>query len=230
MLVPGILTAFLLLHTWKKKGYNSLTVSEEKLEADTDPERVQKSRKEEKTMNQTNLSFSSTDLKANVSEGIAVVPIKEEDSKENTTMSLNQDKLSSHCGQNTVKSGGCGGCGTGCGNMVKSGGCGGCGAGGCGSECGNMVKSSGCGAGCGNIVNSGGCGGCGGGCGGCGGGCGGGILAKSGGCGGCGGGGCGGCGGCGSFGYKTAQPNEGKQTDASIVEKDLPAACGMECN
>ncbi|XP_042027842.1 glycine-rich domain-containing protein 1-like [Salvia splendens] len=109
-----------------------------------------------------------------------------------------------------VLAGGCGGCGSGCGNgvrTVESGGCGSMtantgGCGGCGSGCGSMMAkdgvSGGCGSGCG--------GGCGGGCGsmmakdgvsggrgsGCGGGCGGGcgsMMTKdhvSGGCGGCG--------------------------------------------
>lgn len=128
--------------------------------------------------------MESTDIKVKVSEGNAVVPVKEESfssddcgryggdgsSKEKITMPLKEDALNSGYG--------------GCGKMVKSSGCGGCGAGGCGAGCGNMVKSGGCGAGgcgagCGNMVESGGCGGCGAGCGGCGGG----ILAKSGGCG-----------------------------------------------
>lgn len=226
--MPGIMTAFLLLHARKKKGYNGLTVSEENLEVAPVPESVHTSGKEENNMNLINVSLSSTDLKVNVSEGV---------SNENVTIPLKEDELSSHCGRcdaggytagsgNMVKSGRCGGCGAGgcgggCGNMVKSGGCGGCGAGGCGGGCGNIINSGGCGGcgaggcggGCGNIVNSGGCGGCG--AGGCGGGCGnivnsgssvGGIVAKSGGCG----------GGCGGFGHKTAQPNEGNQSDAII--------------
>ncbi|XP_027360144.1 glycine-rich domain-containing protein 1 isoform X4 [Abrus precatorius] len=88
-----------------------------------------------------------------------------------------------NCNGDAVKSGGCGGCGTGCGggcgSMIKSSGCGGCGAG-CGRGCGSFVKSGGCGS----VMESGSCGGCGGGCGNdnmkksseCGGGCGGDLV------------------------------------------------------
>ncbi|KAG6577614.1 Glycine-rich domain-containing protein 1, partial [Cucurbita argyrosperma subsp. sororia] len=232
MVVPGIMTAFLLLHARKKKGYNGLTVSEEKLEVAPVPESVHTSGKEENNMNLINVSLSSTDLKVNVSEGV---------SKENVTIPLKEDELSSHCGRcdaggytagsgNMVKSGGCGGCGAGgcgggCGNMVKSGGCGGCGAGGCGGGCGNMVKSGGCGGcgaggcggGCGNIINSGGCGGCG--AGGCGGGCG--NIVNSGGCGGCGAGGCGG--GCGNI------VNSGSSVGGIVAKSGGCGGCGGGC-
>ncbi|GMI67977.1 GLYCINE RICH DOMAIN PROTEIN 2 [Hibiscus trionum] len=212
--LPGLVSVFILNHILKKEGRSSLTIdgkSTKKIDGATQKVNVE------------------NDQHANFTASIETGVHSDDDmTLENAVMakkdvSCNGDfggqkgiiEKSGGCGGcgvgcgNMVKSGGCGGCGGGCGSMVNSSGCGGCGAGcgGCGGGCGSMVNSSGCGGcgagcggcggGCGSMVNSSGCGGCGAGCGGCGGGCG--SMVNSSGCGGCGAG-CGGCGGgCGSL-------------------------------
>ncbi|KAL2348971.1 hypothetical protein Fmac_002971 [Flemingia macrophylla] len=162
MVMPGIILAFIASNIMKKEGYEGIIAK-------------------------------STDLKVNG-------PNEESERTVLNGMGLSSNMCSKD-DEITNKSGlSSGGCGSGCGNAVESGGCGGCGAGcggGCGGGCGNMIKSGGCGGcgagcgggcggGCGNMIKSGGCGGCGAGCGGgCGGGCG--AMINSGGCGGCGG-------------------------------------------
>nr|XP_017218219.1 PREDICTED: glycine-rich domain-containing protein 1-like isoform X1 [Daucus carota subsp. sativus]XP_017218220.1 PREDICTED: glycine-rich domain-containing protein 1-like isoform X1 [Daucus carota subsp. sativus] len=176
--IPGIILGFIYSETLRKKGYSGLA------------------------------NFASENPK----EGALIQGVNTCDEKEQKTDFCGEEKGSELIPEgaegNAVAPliGGCGNCGSECGNVTRTVDFGGCGSG-CGGECGNMLKSGGCGGcggssgcggcggsgGCGNMVKSGGCGGCGGGCGGCGGGCG--NMAASGGCGGgcgsCGGGGCG---------------------------------------
>ncbi|KAL8117873.1 hypothetical protein AgCh_015675 [Apium graveolens] len=147
LVIPGIILGFIYSETLRKEGYSGLA------------------------------NIASENLK----EGVLTQGVNECHEKEQETDFLGEEKeaeLSPEGAKgNDVAplTGGCGSCGSECGNMTRTADSGGCGSG-CSGECGNMVKS-------------GGCGGCGG-SGGCGGGCGGGML-KSGGCGGCGGGACG---------------------------------------
>ncbi|XP_050204673.1 glycine-rich domain-containing protein 1 [Mercurialis annua] len=190
ILLPMIISAFILTNVLKNEGYGGFTVNEGSLkELDGNAKKVGGFYEDVKQINQ-----SSTEVIA----GINVAAVK-------------SGGCGSGCGsgcKSVARSGGMAQSG-GRGSMVNSGGCGsGCGGGGCGGG-GTMVNSGGCSSGCGGggcggggtIVNGGGCGsGCGGG--GCGGG---GTMENGGGCGsGCGGGGCGGGGtmenggGCGS--------------------------------
>ncbi|KAJ6868483.1 glycine-rich domain-containing protein 1-like isoform X1 [Populus alba x Populus x berolinensis] len=169
LVLPVLISAFILTDILKKEGYNGFTSNRENLEVDSLVEKAKGLHEEPEQISLTAASEGNMELNVDVAKGSIV--------------------RSGNCG------GGCGGCGSGCGDMVRSGNCGG-GCGGCGSGCGDMVRSGncgggcgGCGSGCGDMVksgnsgdsgcgdtmksgNSGGCGGCGGGCGGCGGGCG----------------------------------------------------------
>lgn len=162
MVVPGITATFILTDIFKKGGYDEFAVNCEDMGTDSPTEIVEGFGEEGKSATLTTSVASEVELNEDFAKGNGAIA-------ENGSLSSGGcgGACGSGCG-NALKSGGCGGCGTGCGgsgcgNMVKSGGCGGCGSAGCGGGCGNMVKSSGCG-GCG----SSGCGGCGGGCGGCG--------------------------------------------------------------
>lgn len=155
MVVPIVISAFIISDIMQKQTYDSLVNDARVLEETNGKvENIDWIQLDSTKTNISSFTPSEADMKMNVAK---------------------TDKVEVH-GQGRSSCGGCGsGCGSGCGNMVKNGGCGsGCG-GGCGSGCGggggcgNMVKSgacggcgSGCGGGCGNIVNSGGCGGCGG--------------------------------------------------------------------
>ncbi|XVE83016.1 hypothetical protein DITRI_Ditri16bG0052600 [Diplodiscus trichospermus] len=182
-ILPGLISAFILSHTSKKKGHIGLIIDGESTkEIDTAAQKVN-------VENDQHALTTSTETEVNSNDDVTLQNVMIP-KKDGSCYGDNGGEIG-----NAVKSGGCGGCGAGCGNMVKSGGCGGCGAG-CGGGCGIMVNSSGCGGcgtgcggGCGSLVNSSGCGSSG--CGGCGAGCGGcGSWVQS--------TGCGGCGGCGS--------------------------------
>ncbi|KAB5524427.1 hypothetical protein DKX38_022176 [Salix brachista] len=194
LVLPAIISAFILSDILKKEGYNGFTSNRENLEVDGLVEKAKGLNEEEpEQISLTASSEGNMELNVDVAKGSIV---------------KSGNCGGSGCGD-IVRSGNCGGCGGcggggGCGDTMKSGnsgggcgggcgGCGGCGGGG-GGGCGDTMKSGNSGGGCG-----GGCGGCGG----CGGGGGCGDTMKSGnsggGCGGCGGG-CGGCGGgCGNM-------------------------------
>ncbi|XP_022751143.1 glycine-rich domain-containing protein 1-like [Durio zibethinus] len=184
--LPGLISAFIVSHTLKKKGHICLTMDGKSTkEIDTATQKINVENEQH-----ANLAASlETEVHSDDDVSLENAMIPKKDGSSNGDYGGEKGTA--------VKSGGCGGCGAGCGggcgSMVNSSGCGGCGAG-CGG-CGSMVNSSGCGGcgagcgGCGSMVNSSGCGGCGGGCGsGCGGGCGGGCGSKvrTTGCGSCG--------------------------------------------
>ncbi|KAJ6340243.1 hypothetical protein OIU77_008075 [Salix suchowensis] len=191
LVLPAIISAFILSDILKKEGYNGFTSNRENLEVDGLVEKAKGLNEEPEQISLTASSEGNMELNVDVAKGSIV---------------KSGNCGGSGCGD-IVRSGNCGGCGGcggggGCGDTMKSGnsgggcggGCGGCGGCGGGGGCDETMKSGDSGGGCG-----GGCGGCGG----CGGGGGCGDTMKSGnsggGCGGCGGG-CGGCGGgCGNM-------------------------------
>ena len=141
-MIPGIILGFIYSETLRKKGYSGLA------------------------------NFASENPK----EGALIQGVNTCDEKEQKTDFCGEEKGSELIPEgaegNAVAPliGGCGNCGSECGNVTRTVDFGGRGSG-CGGECGNMLKSGGCGGcggcggsgGCGNMVKSGGCGGCGGG-------------------------------------------------------------------
>ncbi|CAN1184389.1 40S ribosomal protein S4 [Linum perenne] len=220
LVLPGVISAFILSNILNNKEYESFTLNPEH------------SKEADELLHKGSAMKSGSGCGSGCGGGCGGNMVK--------TGGGCGSGCGSGCGGNMVKTGGgCGsGCGSGCGgNMVKTGG--GCGSG-CGSGCGgNMVKTGGgCGSGCGgsmaenggNMVHTGGgcdsgcggvCGGStaenGGGCGsGCGSGCGGNMAKTGGGC----GSGCGdGCGGGDSVVANSAI--EGGPREARGLKKHL---------
>ncbi|KAF9667563.1 hypothetical protein SADUNF_Sadunf15G0036300 [Salix dunnii] len=179
LVLPAIISAFILSDILKKEGYNGFTSNKENLEVDGLVEKAKSLNEEPEQISLTASSEGNMELNVDVAKGSIV---KSGNCGDGGCEDIVSGNSSGGCG-------GCGGCGGGgCGDTMKSDGCGG-GCGGCGGcgggGCGGTMKSgnSGCGGcggcgggGCGDTMKSGnsggGCGGCGGGCGGCGGGCG----------------------------------------------------------